>query len=316
MSTILWAEPIITHRPAIVRDFLRDLAKSELMVALPESAQRVLFYLASLIEKDGSDRPVTPARDTIAARTGLGVASVYRALSALQMKGHIQRSGQILEGSGYQTRFGNSPIFLGQTILLLFRKHLISHNTPRTSAVPAPNPEPSITAIDTYRNTVVVKEQSKSALGHEPKIPTDLRWLVTDCGLNSHDVVGLLSIAKRHGKRLQDVLFVKDQQIRSGSIRNLWGWLASLLSSTLTDYAWMARSKIRDAEKVNEENKKANEVDTLRVSMAGKRFEAADGTVYEIDGNGIFCFVRRPGGRSGAAPIHHLLNELRQFLEG
>lgn len=322
-ATILWTDGIITHRPPVIRSFLRELASSPMMTGIPESAQRVMFFLASLIDKDGANPHVFPSKTTIAEVTGLSEISVYRALSRLDKDGLISRESQTLTGSGFNTKFGISPIRIGEPVLGIFNdsvkssdsgKHGLSE-APREPIVDATSDtegSPSITMTDVYRNTAVEPEESKEAVGQH-RIPQDLAWL-TGHGMTTANIVHLMAIAKRFGHRLQDVVAARIETIRAGTIRNLWGWLAHLLRCQDVDYAWMARSRETEtAEKRQVEARRRN-VDNIAMDLAGRTLVDQDGTRYEVTGSGQFCYVMSPNDRQArCAPVGMLVDVLARL---
>jgi hypothetical protein len=386
MPSILWVEPVIAHRPPIIRSFLRDLAKSNFMLALPDNCQRVLFYLSSLAEKDGSDKPVTPAKQTIANVTGLSLPSIYRSLNRLEADCLISRGEQKLEGTGYNTRFGNTPIFLGCKILDILRNVLnTKKNSDQSTATSAPiveqvaifeeviskmdepiipssqisvvsgppitefiakadeillpaysinadariyadiqadakhdqektlKPLPTINLIVSKEETVVDTKESKGA-SSQIRIPEDLRHLQDKHGMSGQDIVGLLSMAKRFGKRLQDVLIAKKAVIESGGIKNLWGYLAHLLSCNDTDFAWIVKEKTADQKEQIEADERKAKVEQMSADLAGKTISASDGTRYEVTPNGRFVYVVAAGKSQGCAPIGLMVNTLEAAL--
>jgi hypothetical protein len=319
------------HRPPIVRRFLRAIAQSDLMCSFPETTQRVLFYLCSLVDKDGQNIELIARRETIAAATNLTEISVYRALQRLEHAGCIIRDGQRFIGSGERRRFSFSPILLGNSILNVYRNILASDYSSKQHLSDiryfnglSENGTPSdLTAIPRLsdrktlkRNTNgEVKESNERPSGI--RLPGDLEYLVDSHGLTPNQVVRLMKYAKDHGKQLQDILTMKSKPIGNGLVHNLFGYLKHLILSDETDFGWLAKQwRQQTAAKAGEAQMNAD-LSTLQAQLKGQVLQDEKGTHYEIEetGSGVFVRIQRPGDRHPrCAPFTEFAKTLARLI--
>ncbi len=150
------------------------------------------------------------------------------------------------------------------------------------------------------------------------RLPTALQWLTQH--MKDLDVVGLMALAKRQGKQLQDVLTAKMEVLKAGlatgKIKNLWGYLAHLLKVEI-DYSWL----VKRADAKQEENEKAQkekeEFEQLKKKHAGKSYRNANGTEFNVLSNGLFCYIKRlTEKQERCQPVDiDLIRALENFME-
>lgn len=309
----------IRRRPAAVLQLI-DHVSTLSLPGLARSARDVLIYLASLADARQPQRPMWPKRETIARVTGLSEPTVYRALRALEASGFIERLPQENNGA-----FGQAQIRLSATALpadpeALHADSEVGHEQPPTQqgglmqAVETGSSDaPSITMIDAPYVDQFEKEESKGLSpqpsSKKPKkrtaLPSALTWLVDQGYLEKHQVLSLLSIAKRSKVWLQDILSAKREQIAQSSIliKNLYAYLRYLIMSG-TD--WRAHGeRIRAQENVDEHRKAEQErlVEAQR-QHAGRTYRHVDGRRFSVTASGTMLYVFDAEDRClGASPM-------------
>jgi hypothetical protein len=121
-ATFIWFDDISRHRPYLIQQFLHELIHLPSEYKLTDSAQRVHFYLSSLIEENGTQKFLYPKKNTIALSTNLAEKSVYRALSELENAQLIVRHKQTINGEGRNQRYMIANISLGSIIYEIFEQ--------------------------------------------------------------------------------------------------------------------------------------------------------------------------------------------------
>ena len=115
-ATFIWFDDILRHRPYPIQQFLRELIHLPSEYKLTDSAQRVHFYLSSLIEDNGTQKFLYQKKNSIVLSTDLTEKSVYRALSELENAQLIVRHKQTIDGEGRNQRYMIANISLGNII--------------------------------------------------------------------------------------------------------------------------------------------------------------------------------------------------------
>lgn len=309
-TLVLLPGGVALRRPAAVREVMARLLELDL-TGLPRSARSVLLYLGSLICVKDPASPVYPRRATIARETGFSEPTIYRALDALERQGWISRDAQSQDAA--TGCFGDSMIRFGEAILQAFGRGCSTAHEPEISELrsePAPacneastapginepdaQVEPSPTLISQASLCIPGSflEKSNPPAGFVEKrhsIPAELGFLQTVGQLKPEQIVTLMSVAKRHAVWLQDLVAAKADIIRRGAVKNLFGYLRSLIQSG-TDWKWAARHRHEDAERVEREtNSRRAARDALleqSSAYAGKAFLNAKGRRFVVDENG------------------------------
>lgn len=237
--------------------------RTKLGAPLRARARAVLLFLASISDFKG--RATTASKETIAERTGLGAATVYRALADLEDAGLIRRFGQRRHvdqatGNSYYT---TAPVLLTKVFFqqLLVANEVGADDRGVVSELPefvpssqSINLRGSITSLSSTRETTVTAAPSAATVadGKAEKL-TDGNFCIpakpefkklVELGLTLGDVVALMAAARKGQKRLEDVALVIRERLEAlrGQREALMRYLRAVLASDNFTFGLQAKA--------------------------------------------------------------------------
>lgn len=242
-------------------------------LSLPDSFTAVLRRLIKKVGKDDGQRPILARRQTLAEETGKSVETIYRALREFESKGWIEerekRAGIGLKGSDSEITFTKAlcdllqlpyegkrsatpkpPVTNDRSLKAIAISSLKQPSLKEQPAEPSKKqPQLSTTKpgdSDQREEETVVRIDGKS-------VPKELAWLVLDRGLPLTGLFALMKQARKHGKRLSDVVECVSQYLNKLEGRGLFAYLNKLVVLE-RDFAWDVRQR-REAQDVESRQK-------------------------------------------------------------
>ncbi len=282
--------------PSYPMEILRAIAAAYAVPELQELSASLFRGLYSLITKiDVSDpaRAIYATRFTLAKDSNTSVESISRLLRWLEKHSFITRQQKSRPG----LRGSDGLIFPSKKLLkALFIGYQYPNAKPPTSPHPSfqsVRPEQTLTPPPQFNDRDTenqVRIQGKS-------VPADLADLVQAKHLTLGGLFKLMSIAKRHGKRLSDVVAVVRPALANA--RNVYSYLLSLIKQDKDYSALVKQEQDATAEQHQHTQEKAL-VQRKAEEWIGQCFEASEGDTSRftrVTENGYLEVCDRATGR-------------------
>lgn len=320
-----WAQYLAKPNfPKYVLHVMHTVASSAKFDGLSNRSREVLYYLSSLVDTKRRDATIFATKKTISQKTGCSEPTVYRALGEIQKAGLIFRNTQQFNPESGFFRIGE--IQFTETFF-----EIVGHpvNTKTVSQDPAESgpsmassestsqanssqgahlpTKPSINLIDNtgIKPSYLKENKSEGSSSEKPgprRLPESLRWLVEQGLMTDKQVVNVMWKAKQVKQRLQDLIEVKREAIKSGQIKNLAGYLWKLLDSG-DDFSYVARKAREASDCMHKASALADELQAFLSTLTGKVIRLAKGGMLRPYGGNMMEYIDANGYRRGVSPV-------------
>ncbi|WP_156546377.1 hypothetical protein [Cupriavidus sp. D384] len=270
---------------------------------LGTTARRVLFGILRFFNLSRPSSSIWPRRDLLRAESLLNSeSSLYRGLADLQRHGYVVREQIRIARSG---RFHVSPVRLTEKAQILLG--LVGRSSKEDSRRKVIHKEPSLTVEDgQYKEHTNERKSLQNSFASEPsrdidsasKVPLPLIWLLK-LGLTARAVFSLMGIAKRHGKRLEDIATAFRGRLSTLSSREAYAYIRSLAGKDL-DFAAIASGKEGAIRAAAEAQSAKNLLSSILAKSHGLTVVKRDGTsLGRIDAHAQVVM-----GQGGSFPVN------------
>jgi hypothetical protein len=210
------------------------------------TARRVLFGILRFFNLSKPSTSIWPRRDLLRAESLLNSeSSLYRGLADLERQGYVVREQIRIARSG---RFHVSPVRLTEKAQILLgligrssredKRQKVIHNAPPLRVGDGQYKEHTNNP-KSLQNSFASKPLGNS--DQDSKVPLPLSWLLKH-GMTARAVFSLMGIAKRQGKRLEDIVTAFRNRLMELSSREAYAYIRSLAAKDL-DFAVIASGK-------------------------------------------------------------------------
>ncbi|KAI3593237.1 hypothetical protein D9X30_1786 [Cupriavidus sp. U2] len=270
---------------------------------LGTTARRVLFGILRFFNLTRPSSSIWPRRDLLRAESLLNSeSSLYRGLADLERHGYVVREQIRIARSG---RFHVSPVRLTEKAQILLG--LVGRSSKEDRRQKVIHKEPSLTMEDgQYKEHTNEQKSLQNSFASEPpagidsvsKVPLSLAWLLK-LGLTARAVFSLMSIAKRHGKRLEAIVTAFRERLSTLSGREAYAYIRSLAGKAL-DFAAIASGKEATTRAATEAQSAKNLLNSILAKSHGLTVVRRDGTsLGRIDAHAQVVM-----GRDGSLPLN------------
>jgi DNA-binding PadR family transcriptional regulator len=246
---------------------------------LNQTARRVLYGALTFLSLKSPRKAIFPRRDTLRAESLLqSDPTLYRGLKTLEEKGYLTRDQSRNARTG---KFYLSPITLTEKALVLLGLDKVIHKAPSTKMRDGHIKKELTKGEQSLQNTAGTPDShDRDAIDRQSGLPVELLFLLT-LDVPKSAVCWLMQQARRHGKRLGDVLRSVRHRVECLRGREVVSYLKAMMTKNL-DFAWIARSR-RDAETERQQQGAAGAVlAALDRRFHGFEVVSRDGTVHGI----------------------------------
>lgn len=277
------------------------------------TARRVLFGILRFFNLSRPNSAIWPRRDLLRAESLINSeSSLYRGLADLERYGYVEREQIRLSRSG---RFHVSPVRLTEKAQLLLglvgrKRHegsagkKVIHNSP--SAIVGDGQYIEHTNEQKSLQNSVSREEV-GLINRKTRVPVRLGWL-HELGLTPRAVFSLMGIAKREGKRLENIVDAFRGRLSDLRGREAYAYIRAMASKNL-DFGSIAN------ERRNKESALA-EVARAKALLATISTRWHGFVVLKSDGSPlgrINCATGMIESRAGSMPINlRLATAIRQ----
>lgn len=210
------------------------------------TARRVLFGILRFFNLARPSQAIWPRRDLLRAESLLNSeSSLYRGLAELERCGYLQREQIRVSRNG---RFHVSPVLLTEKARVLLR--LNERDKAEKPSKKVIHKAPSIKVKDgqykehTNRPQSLQKTVASERVGEidrATKVPVILLWLV-ERGLSPTAVFKLMGLAKRQGKRLEEVAHAFREKLLALPSREVFAYLRTMMGKNI-DFSAVAQER-------------------------------------------------------------------------
>jgi hypothetical protein len=277
---------------------------------LNQTARRVLYGALTFLNLKSLRKAIFPRRDTLRAESLLqSDPTLYRGLKMLEEKGYITR------GQGRNARTGKfylSPITFTEKALVLLKLDEVIHKAPSVKMRDGHIKKEHTKREQSLQNTAGKPDASKQhAIDRNSGLPVELLCLQA-LDVRKSAICWLMQQARRHGKRLGDVLGTVRHRIQHLRGREAVSYLKAMIVKDL-DYAWLARARTQTEAQQTQQRAADDFLASLDGRYHGFEVVARDGTVhgmFEASDGGLHV-VR---GTHGCIPVN--LRFAQAYVEG
>ena len=267
------------------------------------TARRVLFGILRFFNLSRPSSSIWPRRDLLRAESLLNSeSSLYRGLADLQRHGYVVREQIRIARSG---RFHVSPVRLTEKAQILLG--LVGRTSKEDRRRKVIHKEPSLTVEDgQYKEHTNKQKSLQNSFASEPpadrdsasKVPLSLVWLLK-LGLTARAVFSLMGIAKRHGKRLEDIATAFRERLSALTSREAYAYIRSLAGKDL-DFAAIASGKEGAIRAATEVQSAKNLLASILAKSHGLTVVKRDGTTL----GRIDAHTQVVMGQGGSFPVN------------
>jgi DNA-binding transcriptional ArsR family regulator len=320
---------------------LRAIDNAMHLSGLPKGVRPTLAEISRYVSQSAPFDTVFAKKESIAARTGASVETVYRHLKILKAQGLIDVLEQ--ERKSRNGRFGVSRIRLTHKAAGLLGFIEMQEDEPPADAHP-PTPTVRMSAVQdpvgqtarftqaskgevdiihsvpavktTVGHTLTKPTISKPQLPHrtENGLPLDLAWM-TGNGLSRAGVFCLMGLAKIRNKRLSDIVTVVFDRIKDLKGSALFAYLAALCKGP-TNFS-VAAANERERRRIAAEGRAlARKTEIFRQRFRNICLTNPSQTrLYAIDESARFAQIHGDG-RPVTVPLHDLTEWIARLESG
>ncbi|WP_454056697.1 hypothetical protein [Cupriavidus sp. Marseille-Q8015] len=213
---------------------------------LGTTARRVLFGILRFFNLSRPSQAIWPRRDLLRAESLLNSeSSLYRGLAELERCGYLQREQIRVSRNG---RFHVSPVLLTEKARLLLRldgrdkteepSEKVIHKTPTVKVKDGQYKEHT-NRQQSLQNTVASEHVGK--IDRATKVPVALLWLL-ERGLSPTGVFKLMGLAKKQGKRLEEVAQALREKLHALRSREVFAYLRTMMGKDI-DFSAVAHER-------------------------------------------------------------------------
>ncbi|WP_431068238.1 hypothetical protein [Ralstonia holmesii] len=292
------AQTTASSRPQLSPDKRRNLPNRILraydaakhLSGLPRSVRSTLAELCRFVPQNEPFAPIFAHKDVIAERIGADARTVYRHLATLRQLELIEVLPQ--ERKSRSGRFAVARVRLTRKAC-----ELVGLIESAEDVIHTP-PHDKMSDGHTLTEPTLSKNQRPTLVG---ALPQDLAWL-TGQGVSRAGIFKLMGQAKKHGKRLSDIVTVVAGYLQDLKGGKLFAYLAALACGP-TDFSVAAADERRRQQLAAEEQRVKRRAQLFRQRFAGTTLtNRAQTKLYVIDQRARFVEVVEAG-RSATGPL-------------
>ncbi|MDB5726846.1 MAG: repA [Noviherbaspirillum sp.] len=277
---------------------------------LNQTARRVLYGALTFLNLRSPRKAIFPRRETLRAESLLqSDPTLYRGLKTLEEKGYITRDQSRNARTG---KFYLSPITFTEKALVMLELDQVIHKIPSSKMRDGHIKKELTKDEQSLQNTAGEPDSAEpKAIDRRSGLPMELLPLLA-LDVRKSAVCWLMQQARRHGKRLGDVLRTVRHRVDGLRGREVVSYLKAMIMKNL-DYAWIAKTRIREEHAHMRESQANQLLASLDSRYHGFEVRSRDGTVQGIfDASEAGLHVIRSA--NGCTPVN--LRFARAYAEG
>jgi DNA-binding PadR family transcriptional regulator len=277
---------------------------------LNQTARRVLYGALTFLSLKSPRKAIFPRRDTLRAESLLqSDPTLYRGLKTLEEKGYITRDQSRNARTG---KFYLSPITFTEKALALLDLNKVIHKSPSTRMRDGHIKKELTKDEQSLQNTAGKPDlPTQDAIDRHTGLPAELLPLLK-LDVKKSAICWLMQQARRHGKRLGDILRTVSHRVEKLRGREVVSYLKAMITKKL-DYAWIAQSMRQEESTQVRESQASRLLASLDSRYHGFEVVTRDGTAHGIfDASDSGMPVIR--GTAGCMPVN--LRFARAYAEG
>lgn len=264
-----------TIYPSMISRACAALDEATVFTDMRDGFLRVVLRIVKKINLKSPYSPIFAARSTLAAESGRSLETVHRAVKWLEDEALIEREQKARKG----LRGSSSPLiptkkFLDALLLTL------------------PPPAELIASGQQQGPERPSMKRANWVRVGKVSLPADVAWLTTKNGLRATAVLKLMTIAKKAGQRLSDVVSATTKYLIDLKGREVFAYIKSLLSKG-RDFGQV----VEQAKKEQDASRESEYLKSKAESLDGRSFSNKEGSLKVTVEAGMLM-VTKDGRRS------------------
>lgn len=282
--------PTPAKRRNLPNRILRAYDAAKHLVGVPRGVRSTLAELCRFVPQNEPMAAIFAHKDVIAERVGADARTVYRHLATL-------RALELIEVLPQERKSRNGRFAVARVRLTRKACELVGLIDTAEDVIHTP-PHDKMSDRHTLTEPTLSKHQRPTLVG---ALPQDLAWL-TGQGLSRAGVFKLMGQAKKHGKRLSDIVTVVATYLRDLKGGKLFAYLAALAQGP-TDFSVAAAHERQRQQSVADAQRIQRRARVFRQRFAGTTLTNRKQTkLYVIDRQARFVEVIEAG-RCATGPL-------------